>query len=85
MSKGRLKKLLIYLFTFKKYFDMEFLKYGLGIDMAMEKFDACISIIDKLQHVTIRAQCSLIMTKKDLNLLLYGLIKTRSLQCRLFI
>jgi transposase len=37
---------------------MDFLKYGLGIDMAMEKFDVCISIIDKLQHVMIRAQCS---------------------------
>ena len=43
---------------------MEFLKYGLGIDMAMEKFDACISIIDKLQHVTIRAQCSFSNNKK---------------------
>ena len=43
---------------------MEFLKYGLGIDMAMEKFDACISIIDKLQHVTIRAQCSFNNNKK---------------------
>lgn len=37
---------------------MDFLKYGLGIDMAMEKFDACISVIDKQQHVMIRAQCS---------------------------
>jgi transposase len=43
---------------------MEFLKYGLGIDMAMEKFDACISIIDKLQHVMIRAQCSFNNNKK---------------------
>ena len=37
---------------------MEFLKYGLGIDMAMEKFDVCLSIIDKQQQVTIKAQCS---------------------------
>ena len=37
---------------------MSFLKYGLGIDVAKEKFDACISIIDNQQHVTIRAQCS---------------------------
>ncbi len=43
---------------------MEFLKYGLGIDMAMEKFDACISIIDKLQQVMIRAQCSFPNNKK---------------------
>lgn len=63
MSKGSLKKLLILLFILK-YFDMEFLKYGLGIDMAMEKFDVCISIIDKQQHVMIRAQCSFINNKK---------------------
>ena len=37
---------------------MKFLKYGLGIDIAMEKFDACLSIIDQQQHVTARAQCS---------------------------
>lgn len=43
---------------------MEFLKYGLGIDMAMEKFDACISIIDKQQRVTIRAQCHFNNNKK---------------------
>jgi transposase len=43
---------------------MEFLKYGLGIDMAMEKFDACISIIDQQQHVMIRSQCSFNNNKK---------------------
>lgn len=43
---------------------MEFLKYGLGIDMAMDKFDACISIINKLQQVTIKAQCSFTNNKK---------------------
>ncbi len=43
---------------------MEFLKYGLGIDMAMEKFDVCISIIDKQQHVMIRTQCSFTNNKK---------------------
>lgn len=43
---------------------MEFLKYGLGIDMAMEKFDVCISVIDKLQQVAIRAQCSFNNNKK---------------------
>ena len=37
---------------------MNFLKYGLGVDMAMEKFDVCISIIDTQQHVMIRSQCS---------------------------
>ena len=43
---------------------MNFLKYGLGIDVAKEKFDACISIIDQLQHVMIRAQCSFSNNKK---------------------
>lgn len=43
---------------------MDFLKYGVGIDIAKEKFDACISIIDKLQHVIIRAQCSFNNNKK---------------------
>lgn len=37
---------------------MDFLKYGIGIDMAMEKFDVCTSIIDKQQQVMIRSQCS---------------------------
>ncbi len=49
---------------------MEFLKYGLGIDMAMEKFDACISIIDKLQRVMIRAQCSFPNNKKGFEALI---------------
>ena len=40
---------------------MEFLKYGHGIDMAMEKFDACISIIDKLRHVTIRKSAAFLL------------------------
>jgi transposase len=43
---------------------MNILKYGLGIDVAKEKFDACISTIDQLQHVMIRAQCSFNNNKK---------------------
>jgi transposase len=43
---------------------MNFLKYGLGIDVAKEKFDVCISTIDQLQHVMIRAQCSFNNNKK---------------------
>jgi len=43
---------------------MDFLKYGLGIDMAMEKFNACISTIDCQQQVMIRAQCSFNNNKK---------------------
>jgi transposase len=43
---------------------MDFLKYGLGIDMAKEKFDVCISIIDKQQQVMIISQCSFSNNKK---------------------
>ena len=57
---------------------MDFLKYGLGIDMAMEKFDVCISIIDKLQHVMIRAQCSFTNNKKGFEaFFLWGTKNTR--------
>ncbi len=28
---------------------MNYLKYGAGIDMALEKFDVCLSLIDDLQ------------------------------------
>lgn len=37
---------------------MENLKYGIGIDMAMKKFDVCFSIIDTLQKVTVKASSS---------------------------
>jgi transposase len=43
---------------------MDFLKYGLGIDMAKEKFDVCIGIIDKQQQVMIISQCSFSNNKK---------------------
>lgn len=46
-----------YLFTFKIK-SMIFLKYGIGIDVSMDKFDACVSIIDLEQRVTIKAQSS---------------------------
>ena len=58
---------------------MEFLKYGLGIDMAMEKFDACISIIDKLQNVMIRAQCSFNNNKKGFEAFIAWVIKNTKL------
>ncbi len=54
---------------------MKFLKYGLGIDMAMEKFDVCISIIDQSQHVVIRAQCSFINNKKGFETFLLWITK----------
>lgn len=34
---------------------MQVLRYGIGLDMAMEKFDACISTIDGDQKVVIKA------------------------------
>ncbi len=58
---------------------MEFLKYGLGIDMAMEKFDACISIIDKQQHVMIRAQCSFNNNKKGFETFILWVTKNTKL------
>ncbi|MBA2500569.1 MAG: IS110 family transposase [Chitinophagaceae bacterium] len=33
---------------------MDTIRYGIGIDMAMEKFDACISTIDLQQTVTVK-------------------------------
>jgi len=34
---------------------MEYLKYGIGIDVAMKKFDVCLSLIDMVQKVTIKS------------------------------
>ena len=58
---------------------MEFLKYGLGMDMAKEKFDACISIIDKLQQVMIRAQCSFTNNKKGFEAFILWVTKNTKL------
>ena len=54
---------------------MKFLKHGLGIDMAMEKFDACLSIIDEQQRVIIRAQCSFKNNKKGFETFLTWVVK----------
>ena len=35
---------------------MQIIRYGVGLDMAMEKFDACISLIDIAQKVTVKAK-----------------------------
>ncbi len=43
---------------------MNFLKYGIGLDMSMDKFDACVSVIDAEQRVTIRAQAGFANTLK---------------------
>lgn len=58
---------------------MVFLKYGLGIDMAMEKFDVCISIIDKHQRVTIRSQCSFNNNQKGFEAFILWAIKNTQL------
>lgn len=34
---------------------MESLKYGIGIDVSMVKFDACLSLINNVQQVTVKA------------------------------
>jgi transposase len=34
---------------------MDLLKYGIGIDVSMEKLDVCLSVINKEQHVSIKA------------------------------
>jgi transposase len=38
-----------------KFFLMQVIRYGIGLDMAMEKFDVCISTIDLQQRVVIKA------------------------------
>src|SRR5215203_6381521 len=37
---------------------MNFLKYAIGIDMGMEKLDACISLMTVQQQVIVKAQCN---------------------------
>ncbi len=37
---------------------MNYLKYGIGIDMAKDNFDVCLSVIDTTQLVTIKATSS---------------------------
>jgi transposase len=37
---------------------MDSLKYGIGLDMAMENFDVCLSVIDFKQQVIIKSRCN---------------------------
>jgi len=37
---------------------MDFLKYGIGIDVSMKKFNVCLSVIDSVQKVTVKASTS---------------------------
>ena len=46
---------------------MEYLKYGIGIDMAMKKFDVCLSLIDMAQKVTVKSSTSFTNNLKGFN------------------
>ncbi len=49
---------------------MNYLKFGIGLDVAMETFDACLSIMDDQQHVTIKARFNFTNNKKGFDSLL---------------
>lgn len=49
---------------------MQLLRYGIGIDMSMQKFDVCISVIDAEQRVLIKATHSFENTPKGLGFFL---------------
>ena len=40
------------------------LKYSVGLDVSSKKIDACISIIDEKQKVTVKSSCVILNTKK---------------------
>jgi len=46
---------------------MDYLKYGVGIDMAMKKFDVCLSLIDNVQKVTVKSSTSFTNNLKGFN------------------
>lgn len=62
MRQGSIRKSILDDFCFinlKKFNVMgHYLKYGIGIDMSMKKFNVCLSIIDAVQKVTIKASTS---------------------------
>lgn len=58
---------------------MDFLKYGIGIDMAMETFDACVSVIDIKQCVIIKSRCSFSNDKKGSDLFYVWVCKNTKL------
>lgn len=63
MSKG-LEDWCCVLFLNPKKFIMQLLKYGIGIDMAKDKFDVCVSTIDTVQQVKTTATRSFDNTLK---------------------
>lgn len=54
---------------------MQLLKYGIGIDMAKQKFDVCVSVIDTEQQVRIKATHSFENTMKGFDSFLTWLVK----------
>ena len=46
---------------------MTYLKYGVGIDMALDKFDVCLSIIDNAQRVTTVSTACFMNTQAGFN------------------
>ena len=46
---------------------MNYLKYGIGIDMAKDSFDVCLSVIDTLQLITVKATSSFANDLKGFN------------------
>ncbi len=43
----------------------EYLKYGIGIDMAMESFDVCLGLINREQQVHLKAHSSFANNTKE--------------------
>lgn len=58
---------------------MKFLKYGIGLDVAMETFDACLSVIDDQQCVTIKGRFNFTNNKKGFDSLLAWTCKNMKL------
>lgn len=54
---------------------MNTLKYGIGIDMAMDKFDVCLSTIDPQQHVKVKAQKNFTNNPEGFNSLIIWVAK----------
>src|SRR5437762_9148294 len=62
MSQGSRRNDILH--SSSKYNFMQVIRYGIGLDMAMEKFDACISTIDVEQAVLVKATRSFVNNSK---------------------
>ncbi len=60
-----------------KFFFMQVIRFGIGLDVAMEKFDACISTIDMERHVLVKNTRSFTNSSKGYQ----QLYKWAQLQC----